>query len=202
VTFRDSTAENTRYYYVHASAKNTSKKGIAAWSATLETAGGSGPELNLRESHDFFFSGDVLAPRATEGVTDQSCAMRFLLRPPNSNRYAERVEAPALPTRAVVRVQFVQFTDGSIWGDRDEAAKIQLERRETLDKVKSLQQVYSERGEKAFMDALGEPTALSCFERIKTLCRSENHDSSCALKGIAEMLTIAARQQKLESPAN
>lgn len=46
---------------------------------------------------------------------------------------------------------------------RDEAAKIQLKRRETLDKVKSLQQVYSERGEKAFMDVLAEPSALACF---------------------------------------
>lgn len=202
VTFRDNTAENIRYYWVHASAKNTSKKRIAAWSATLETAGGSGPALTLRESHDFFFTGDVLAPRASEGVSDQSCAMRFVLRPPNSNRYAQRADATALPTKASVRVQFVQFTDGSTWGDRDEAARIQLERRETLDKVKSLQQVYSERGEKAFMDVLAEPTALSCFERIKTLCRSQNHDSSCARKGIAEMLTIAAGQQKLEGPAN
>jgi len=128
--------------------------------------------------------------------------MRFVLKPPNSNRYAETADGIALPTNASVRVQFVQFTDGSIWGDRDEAAKIQLERRETLDKVTSLEQVYSERGEKAFMDALAEPTALSCFERIKTLCRNENHDSSCARKGIAEMLTIAARQRKLEGPAN
>ncbi len=202
VTFRDNTTENIRYYWVHASAKNTSQRGIAAWSATLETSGGSGPELTLEESHDFFFTGDVLAPGATEGVSDQSCAMRFVLRPPNGNGYAESAEPTTLPTRAFVRVQFVQFTDGSIWGDRDKAAKFQLERRETLDKVKSLQQVYSERGEKAFMDVLAEPTALACFERIKTLCRNENHDSSCARKGIAEMLTIAARQQKLEGHAN
>ena len=67
VTFRDNTAENIRYYCVHASAKNTSKKGIAAWSASLETAGGSGPELSLRELHDFFFTGDVLAPSEKEG---------------------------------------------------------------------------------------------------------------------------------------
>ena len=201
VTFRDNTAENIRYFWVHASAKNASKKGIAAWSASLETAGGSGPALNLRESHDFFFTGDVLAPNETEGIRDQSCPIRLVLRPSNGNRYAETVDANILPN-AFVRVQFVQFTDGSIWGDRDQVAKLQLERHETLDKVKSLQQVYSEQGEKAFMDALAEPTALPCFERIKTLCRNENPDSSCARKGIAEMLTIAAQRRKLEGPAN
>jgi len=202
VTFKDNTTENIRYYWVHASAKNTSKKGIAAWSASLETAGDSGPQLNLRESHDFFFTGDVLAPSQTEGVSDQSCPIRLVLRPPNGNRYAETAGVTARPTNASVRIQFVQFTDGSIWGDRDEAAKVQLERRETLDKVKSLQQVYSEQGDKAFIAALAEPTALACFERIKTLCRNENSDTSCARKGIAEMLTIAVRQRKLERPAN
>ena len=203
VTFKDNAIENIRYYWVHASAKNTSKKGIAAWSASLEAAGGSGPQLNLRESHDFFFTGDVLAPSETEGVSDQSCPIRLVLRSgPNGNRYAETADAIARPTNASVRVQFVQFTDGSIWGDRDEAAKVQLERRETLDKVKSLQQVYSEQGERAFIAALAEPTALACFERIKTLCRNENPDTSCARKGIAEMLTIATRQRKLEGPAN
>lgn len=202
VTFRDNTGENIRYYWLHASAKNTSKRGIAAWSASLETTGGSGPELHFIASHDFFFTGDVLAPSETEGVSDQSFPIRLVLRPPNGNRYAETADASAPPANAFVRVQFVQFTDGSIWGDRDEAAKVQLERRETLDKVKSLEQVYSEQGEKAFMDALAEPTALPCFERIKTLCRNENPDSSCARKGIAELLTIAAQQQKLEGPAN
>jgi len=52
------------------------------------------------------------------------------------------------------------------------------------------------------MNALAEPTALSCFERIKTLGGNENPDSNCARKGISEMLTIAARQRKLEGPAN
>lgn len=198
LTFRDNAAENVRLYWIHASAKNTSKKGIAAWSATLETAGGGGPELRFISSHDYFFTGDVLAPSGTEGVSDQSCPIRLVLMPPNDNRYAETADATVLPTTAFVRVQFVQFTDGSIWGDRDEAAQVQLERHETLNKVKSLQQVYSEQGEKAFMNALAEPTALACFERVKTLCLNENADSSCARQRIEQMLTIAARQRVLE----
>ena len=36
VAFSDSSAENIRYFWVRASAKNTSKKGIAAWSASLK----------------------------------------------------------------------------------------------------------------------------------------------------------------------
>ena len=97
-----------------------------------------------------------------------------------------------------MRLEFVQFTDGSIWGDRDEAVKVQLVRRETLHKVESLQQLYSERGGRALMDALAEPTALPCFERVKALCKNENTDSSCARKAIEEMLTTAARQRELD----
>jgi hypothetical protein len=180
VTLQDNPAENIRSYWVHASAKNTSKKGIAAWFASLETGGGGGPELNLKESHDYFFTGDVLAPNDAEAISAQSCSIRLVLRAPNGNPDTEKVEGSALHPTASVRVEFVQFTDGSIWGDRDQAAQVQLERRETLDKIKSLEQIYSKHGEKAFMDALSEPTALACFERVKTLCRNGNADSSCA----------------------
>jgi hypothetical protein len=194
VTFQDNPAENVRSYWVHASAKNVSMKGISAWSGSIETTGGIGPELNLSESHDFFFTGDVIAQNGADGV--QSCPTRLVLGVGNGKSSTDTT-APA-PT-ASVRVTFVQFSDGSIWGDSDEAAKAHQLRRETLQKIQSLQQVYSERGEKAFMDALAEPTALPCFERIKTLCENENTDSICARKEIQQMVAIAAQQRSLEA---
>ena|SRR5579862_462688 len=198
VTVQDNPAKNVRSYWIHASAKNTTTKGIAAWSASLETAGGGGPHLNLTESHDFFFTGDVLTPSQAEKVNEESCPISLVLRVPNANLYAAKAEPTGLPRTASVRVKFVQFTDGSIWGDRDEAAKAQFVRRETLHKIESLQQVYSEQGEKAFMDALSEPLGLPCVERIKALCRGDNTDSSCARKTIEGMLKIAARQRQLD----
>jgi hypothetical protein len=199
VTFQDNPAENYRSYWVHASAKNTSKKGIAARSASLETAGGSGPKLDFNELHDFFFTGDVLAPSEVDGLPTESCPIRLVLKVSNGNPYTETPDATAPSTTAFVRVKFVQFTDGSIWGDQDEAAKLQGERRETLQKIKSLQQIYSEQGERAFMDALAEATSLPCFERIKALCRKENADSTCARKALEDMLAIAERQRRLNA---
>jgi len=196
VTFQDNTAENVRSYWVHASAKNVSKKGISAWSASIETAGGSGPQLNLSESHDFFFTGDVIAPNGADGVP--LCPTRLVLQVGNGEPSTDTSDANARLPNASVRVTFVQFSDGSIWGDRDDAAKVHQLRRETLRRVQSLQQLYSEQGEKAFMESLAEPTALPCFERIKTLCENENADSSCARKEIQEMMTTAAKQRSLE----
>ena len=198
VTFQDNLADNVRSYSVHASAKNVSRKGISAWSASLETTGASGPELTLSESHDFIFTGDVLAPNKAEGVSEQSCPIRLVLRVPNSESSTDTTDNTAPARTASVRVKFVQFSDGSIWGDRDEAAAVQQLRRETLHKIESLQRVYSEQGEKAFMDALAEPTALPCFERIKALCGNDNADSGCVRKGIQEMVTMAAQQRRLE----
>ncbi len=195
VTLQDNPAENIRSYWVRASGKNVSKKGISAWSASIETTGGNGPELNLNESHDFFFTGDVVAPNGADGVT--SCPTRLVLGVGNGTSSTHTADAAA-PT-ASVRVMFVQFSDGSTWGDPDEAAKVHQLRRETLQKIQSLQQVYSERGEKAFMDALAQPTALPCFERIKTLCENESTDSICARREIQQMMTTAAQQRSLEA---
>lgn len=197
IAFQDNLANNLRSYWVRASVKNLSRKGISAWSASVVTTGVGGPELNLKESHDYFFTGDVLAPKETEGVSQQSCPIRLFLEVPNGESSTDTADNTAPAPTASVRVEFVQFSDGSIWGDRDEAADVQQVRRETLHKLESLQEVYSGQGEKAFMDALAQSTALPCFERIKVLCRSENVDSGCARKAIREMLAKAAQQRSL-----
>jgi len=194
LTLRDDPATNVRVYRVHASARNVSKKKISYWSVGFDGNGSSGPSLNLIQSNDYFFTGDVFAPGETVKMTP--CPIRLVLRTAKSP--AETGDSTALTASA--RVEFVQFSDGTIWGDRDTAAKVQLDRSETLrSKIESLRKIYSEQGERAFMDALAEPTAFSCLERIKSLCRNENANSSCARKAIQQLLATAAQQHNLEA---
>jgi hypothetical protein len=104
----------------------------------------------------------------------------------------------ATPT-ASARIKFVQFSDGSTWGEREYAAHVRHLRRATLDKLESLEQLYLDGGEKAFMDALEEPTGLPCFEQIKSECQSQSTDSVCVRQAIQRLLTTAAQQRNLES---
>jgi hypothetical protein len=111
VTFQDNPAENIRSYWVHATAKNVSRKGISAWSASVETTGGSGPGLNLSESHDFFFTGDVIAPNEADAVP--SCPSRFVLRTARGVPSIETAGGSASALTASVRINFVQFSGDS-----------------------------------------------------------------------------------------
>jgi len=194
LTLRDDAAAHVRVYWVHALARNVTKKKISYWSVGFETAG-SDPGLNFTQSNDYFFTGDVFAPGQTVKV--QSCPISLVIRPANEEPPAESGDSTA-PT-ASVRIKFVQFSDGSTWGDRDYAAQVHQLRRATLDKFESLQKLYSESGEKAFMDALEEPTGLPCYEQIKSQCQTQNGDSNCVRKGIEQMLVTAAHQRNLEA---
>jgi hypothetical protein len=60
---------------------------------------------------------------------------------------------------ASAEIEFVQFQDGSTWGDSDTETEAFQARSATLQKLRSLQRVYAEQGEKAFLDALAEPTS-------------------------------------------
>jgi hypothetical protein len=192
--FRDDPATNVRVYCVYASARNVSTKKISYWSVGFETTGGSGPGLNLIQSNDYFFTGDVFAPGQTAKVP--SSPISLVIRTGNNDSPAE-TGAPDAAT-ASARIKFVQFIDGSTWGEREYAVHVHQLRRATLDKFESLQHLYSEGGEKAFVDALEEPTGLPFFEQIKSDCQSQNADSVCARQAIQRMLTIAAQQKNLE----
>lgn len=187
LTLRDDAAAHVRVYWVHALARNVAKKKISYWSVGFETTG-SDPGLNFTQSNDYFFTGDVFAPGQTAKVP--SCPISLVIR-------AERGDSTA--PIASARVKFVQFSDGSTWGDRDYAAEVHQLRRATRDKFESLQKLYSESGEKAFMDALEEPTGLPCLEQIKSQCQSRNGDSNCVRKGIQQMLVTAAQQRNLDA---
>ena len=122
-----------------------------------------------------------------------------MLRPGNGASFIKTSHVTVPISAATARVEFVQYSDGSTWGDPDAATKVHQSRHYTLDKIESLQQIYSVQGEKAFMDALEETTADQCFEQIKADCRSRSTDSSCVRKAIQQMLATAAQQHDLEA---
>jgi len=196
VSFRDDPAVRIRYNFaVNGMVKNASKKGIVCWSVLFETNGGTAPGLNFTETHDYVFSGDVLLPGKSELV--QSDPVQFGAAEVNGAPMSGPEEVDP-PRTASARVRFVQFSDGSTWGDRDAADEIRLERAATLNRVQLLQRVYEDQGEKAFTDAFSEVTGLACLERIKTVCQNEA-DSSCARKEIENILAAAAHQRNLNA---
>lgn len=174
--------------------KNISKKDVMSWSMLVRTSDGV---LHFTSSHDYFFTGDVLVPGVSAGVN--SGPIRLVAHP-QGNIPTEQRHSSDRAVTASAEIEFVQFQDGSTWGDSDIGTEAFQARSATLQKLQSLQRVYAELGENAFLDALAEPTTLGCVEHIKMDCKANDVDSSCAREAIARMLDLATRRGSLEKP--
>jgi hypothetical protein len=64
------------------------------------------------------------------------------------------------PPEAHVRVTFVQFDDGSVWGDDKAVAEAMFQRTETLKYLQSLRDAYSGGGDYALYQAM-QDSAIS-----------------------------------------
>lgn len=173
VLFRANLAVLT--YEVEAAVKNVSKKDVVSWSMLVRTSDGL---LHFTSSHDYFFTGDVLVPGVSAGVT--SGPINLVAHPQGDTPTREESHSSSRAVVASAEIEFVQFQDGSTWGDSDVETEAFQARSATLQKLQSLQRLYAELGQKAFMDALAEPTMLAGVEHIKTDCKANNDDSSCA----------------------
>jgi hypothetical protein len=193
VLFRANPAVPT--YEVEAAVKNVSKKDVLSWSMLVRTSDGV---LHFTSSHDYFFTGDVLVPGVSAGVTSGS--INLVAHPQADVPAREERPSSNRAVTASAEIEFVRFQDGSTWGDSDIETEAFQARSATLQKLQSLQRVYAERGTKAFLDALAEPTMLACVERVNADCKANNDDSSCAREAIERMLDLATRRGFLEKP--
>jgi hypothetical protein len=182
-------------YEVEAAVKNVSKKDVLSWSVLVRTSDGV---LHFTSSNDYFFTEDVLAPDVSAGVT--SGPIRLVAHPQGDTSTQEKRDSSNQAVTASAEIEFVQFQDGSTWGDSDIETEAFQARNATLQKLRSLQKVYTQLGEKPFMDALAKPTMLGCVERIQTDCKDNNGDSSCEREAIERMLDVAVRRGFLEKP--
>jgi len=182
-------------YEVEAVVKNVSKKDVLFWSMLVRTSDGV---LDFTSSNDYFFTGDVLASDDSAGVT--SGPINLVAHPQGDTPAREKRHSSNRPVTASAEIEFVQFQDGSTWGDSDTETKAFQARRASFQKLQSLQKVYAQVGERAFLDALAEPTMLACVERIQTDCKGDSGDSSCARETIERMLDVATRRGFLEKP--
>lgn len=138
--------------------KNTSGKAILFFVATITEVGrrsaparqratlGDGPTYQLED--DRFFSNQLIEPGATlvlrdtnPGVPEIACCINPL--------------AQTHEPSAEYRLEFAQFADGSIFGDRSQAQGSLAIRRSIVGGLRRLLGSYEQGGEAGFTDALG-----------------------------------------------
>jgi hypothetical protein len=121
------------------------------------------PDVDSR-SDDNFFS-NLLQPGATDTLEE---SWRFGTA--SSGAESMPGEERSTPS-ANVSMLFVQFADGSTWGDSASARTALESRTDTVSRLMALESIYRGDGENALIDDLLKPTALPVIWQLQDFCR-------------------------------
>jgi hypothetical protein len=128
---------------LYAAVRNTSGKGILAFFAIIEPTDSRGQSVPCHSRADFIFKDSVLAPRAERFA----CPMDTSTSPN---------EPGATIVKAVGAVLWVQFEDGSTWGDAESGKQILSIRSRKLAFLQKLVAEYYDKGETSFKAMLND----------------------------------------------
>jgi hypothetical protein len=185
LTFRDDGSKVTPFsYQITATAKNVSSKSVLLV-IHFQASGMGGPGHDEQYSQEYFFT-EPLEPDAIEKYESghSSFGPREAPVSPDADSEPER---PA----ATTSVEFVQFSDGSTWGDADAAADVLEIRRNTVRELGSLEHIYEESGEQAFRAEFSRDSYLPSINSLKYACKSKEDYWSCARNGVRRAIETA-----------
>jgi len=194
ISFQDDPSQAVRYTYrTDGVLLNVSRKGALLTVVHFGSSGGKAPRLDYSYEMDRFFGPAVLQAGGLERIKDPpiSCGGPIV----NGKPLPEEV-GPDRHLRATAQVRFVQFADGSTWGDVDAGREFILSRRSTLGELKRLEKVLGAQGSDVFARDLSNSAASFQFPGIGALineCKSKA--GSCLIDGLHSMLQAATEHQ-------
>lgn len=175
-------------YQENIAARNVSDKSVLLMVIHLEAAGTPGQDETY--SQEYFFGG-ALKPGAIE-VRDEPGAS--FGRAVNGIFLIDSGHDPH--AIAKVRVEFVQFSDGSTWGDADSAKNVLDMRAETLTELDKLEHIYEQAGEDAFLEEFARADDhLSVIGQLKGACRDKAKTSNCGHNAVQRTIDVAKEHQ-------
>jgi hypothetical protein len=130
---------------------NNSPKAIIAYTLEVHFTKPTGEtETGYWTPDRFFKRGNIASPQADFPVM-ASC---------DSGHSLNGSFKPAAPA-AKIRTLFIQYEDGSVWGDDKAVAEAMFQRTETVKYLRSLRDAYSDGGDYALYQALQDPARTS-----------------------------------------
>jgi hypothetical protein len=155
----------------------------------------SGPGHDEKYSQEYFFA-DALAPGHVE--VNHSPEQRFGTPLVNGEPVPYRKDPH--PT-AQAHAEFVQFSDGSTWGDADSATNVLSLRRKTVEELDLLEHLYEQAGESAFLEEFAQADDfLDVIRQMQDRCREKTVDSKCAYNIVHRTFLIAKEHEAAINP--
>ncbi|HKF49155.1 MAG TPA: hypothetical protein VKB38_17485 [Terracidiphilus sp.] len=192
VIFQDDPSQAIRYTWrVEASIANMSDKDVVVSVVHFEARGINAAGLDDQRSDERFFGQKNLQAGGVENI---SGSVRLGAPTLNGKPVSEEVAPDTMPA-ASAEVTFVQFVDGSTWGDADIGRRLIRERTNTLNELNWLEQVLNERGAGAFIHDLSISNLGLQYPAVGALVSHCGSDAACLIDGLHSMLQTATERQ-------
>jgi hypothetical protein len=170
---------------VKVSAVNVSGRDVLLMVVERNISGLSSIGVDGPWSQEYFFSTEIFSCGTAENFN-------HVIGPfGTSEREVDETSAAPGEPRAIFSVVFVQFVDGSMWGNMVKAKPTLQERRSTLNMLKSLRETYAVQGEKEFVSELMKKSSLNVIYQVQKIYQTKGNDAEAALKAIEGMLDQA-----------
>lgn len=211
VSFQDDPTESPRYAYrIEGAIENVSTMGVVLTVIHVEARGVNAHGLDAnRSSEDHFFSPKDLQPGEEEAITSSKFAFgesaadgRSFGSLGGDAQFVPDVVGSDKTPLATAKVTFVQFADGSTWGDTAAGRATVDSRIGTLTELVRYQRVLDEEGISSFSRAFaGRDTMLSFPLVFRLIAGCKGKPDSCLIDGMHSMVQ-AARQHQVDMKVN
>lgn len=195
VTAYDKPAQQLRYSVKgRISVTNTSAKPVILTVVSL--VGTNVPGVNDTAFHDYYFS-DLFEPRSTEEREwgFGPFVSRTGVQSEEGKKWVDIESSSTAQEKVTASVLFVQFADGSTWGDRDEAKAVLASRREIVKRLFALDSIYRREGEAALIDELSEPTELPVISELQDL-RNHSDDIGKVVDRLVRTISLIEEHRR------
>jgi hypothetical protein len=183
VTAKDQPSEVLRYSFEgDVEMTNISGRAILLMIVDLNIVSTLPISLDYLEEDDYFFEPKMLEPGS---IAELQRRLGRLGEPSRKDDFTKEVKPSA---RA--KVLFVQFSDGSTWGDAAAGERLLTNRQLSLKQLELLKEDYQKRSEEEFSNELLKPTLLQPILSLQELYR-ENKDLALVLARLEDMLENA-----------
>lgn len=189
VLFQDDPATALRYtYLIDGSMTNVSNKEIVLTIIHIADTGVGALGLDYTVAVERFFGSNGLNPGGVEGINHSP----IRLGPAVSAGSMPAETGPATgPSGTTAKLIFLQFADGSTWGDPDAGRQQLSVRTKTLGELRRLEQILNEQGESGLKNELSRVGQFQ-FPAIDSLVQScTNKTASCLTHGLRSTLKEA-----------
>lgn len=173
-------------------AKNISDKPILLLIVKGEFDDGRAIRTAQTNQNDYFFVSDMFSPNAIVSLDISAGARGY-------GSAEQHNPPPPTPRHATAYVAFVEFDDGSYWGNLGAAEEVLQDRIAAWRRLNELQQIYRLKGEQAFLAELTRNSNPIAIEWLRDTYEKDKNLAAAVVQ-LNEMLAAADSHQNATTP--